>query len=166
MAGLNKRYGQQRGAAALEAVLLTPAVLLLLYTIAQYSLIFVATQMFTYTAEEALRKSISFVDRECYYGGECSTLDLEDEIERNGDLVIRIIAGESPTLFGKSLSNIELFDIEASIYETPSSEDDVCCKVTVTYQYSQAPFLPYEFEFFDVELPVPDTLTGTAMLTM
>ncbi|UTV28600.1 TadE/TadG family type IV pilus assembly protein [Photobacterium atrarenae] len=164
MAGLKKRYGQQRGAAALETVLLTPAALLLLYTIAQYCLIFVATQIFTYTAEEALRRSISFVDSNCYYGGECSTLDLEDEIERNGDLVIRIIAGDSPTLFGKSLSNIELFDIEASTYETPSSEDDVCCKVTVTYQYSQAPFLPSKI--FGVELPVPDTLTGTAMLTM
>ncbi|UXI02185.1 TadE family protein [Photobacterium sp. TY1-4] len=160
MAGLKKRQGRQRGAAALEVVLLTPAVLLLMYTIAQYSLMFVATQLFTYTAEEALRRSISFVDRNCYYGGECTESGLLAKIESNGAIAIEGIAGEPPMLFGKSLSNVELFMIKASTYETLSSEDDVCCKVTVTYQYSQAPFLP------SMGLPIPETLTGTAMLTM
>lgn len=155
----------QQGAAALETIFLMPAILLMLYTIAHYSLIFVAMQMFTYTAEEALRESIRFVDESCYYGGGCDSQALQDEVKSNAQA---IIDGMTPggKLFGQSLTQVwtsaetsqsgKAFEI--LVADVGEGE---CCQVVIRYEYARFPFLPAIFH-----LPVPDQLTGSARLQL
>ncbi|KDM90115.1 TadE family protein [Photobacterium galatheae] len=162
---IRKRKQGQQGAAALEAILLTPVILMILYAIAQYSLIFVSIQMFNYAAEESLRESISYVDSNCYYAGSCDTTTLKSEIEESAKEVIkRYTEADSGLgkLFGQNLdttwaeneTTVSLFNVDVS------EPGNICCKVTITYNYKKYPFLP------SFGLPVPDELKSTATLNL
>ncbi|WP_330960871.1 TadE/TadG family type IV pilus assembly protein [Photobacterium sp. 53610] len=162
-AGKTKQH--QQGAAALEAILLTPLILMILYAIAQYSLIFVSVQMFNYAAEESLRSSISYVDSNCYYGGSCDTATLKSQIEQSAkEVVQRYTDADSGLgqLFGQSLDTTWAEnDTTVSLFNVDVTEPgNVCCKVTITYNYKKYPFLP------SFGLPVPDELKSTATLSL
>ncbi|WP_120512611.1 TadE family protein [Photobacterium salinisoli] len=145
---------KQQGSAALETVLLLPVVLMIFYAVAQYSLIFVSIQMLNYVSEEALRKSVSYVDENCYYGGACDSTELEDHIEQSAESLIKSYTGSNSgrgSLFGQSLDDNLSINIDS---------DTFCCKVTIIYNYKNKPFLP------SFGLPVPDELKSTAILNL
>ncbi|QUJ69746.1 pilus assembly protein (plasmid) [Photobacterium sp. GJ3] len=139
----------------METILLMPVILMLLYAIAQYSLIFLSIQLFNYAAEESLRNSISYVDENCYYGGSCDVDDLKVHITSSAEAIISSYTGSEGNLgklFGQTL--------DASSLEIDPDSNNFCCKVTITYNYKQHPFLP------SFGLPVPDELKSTATLNL
>lgn len=145
---------KQQGSAALETVLLLPVVLMIFYAVAQYSLIFVSIQMLNYVSEEALRKSISYVDENCYYGGACDSSELKEHIKDSAESLIKNYTGSNSgrgSLFGNSLDDNLSINIDS---------DTFCCKVTIIYNYKNKPFLP------SFGLPVPDELKSTAILNL
>ncbi|MDO6708200.1 TadE family protein [Photobacterium sp. 1_MG-2023] len=138
----------------METILLMPVILMLLYAIAQYSLIFLSIQMFNYAAEESLRNSISYVDENCYYGGTCDETELKNQIDLAAKSVITNYTESQSglgTLFGQSLDTGLAISVDSNNF---------CCKVTITYNYKQHPFLP------SFGLPVPDELKSTATLNL
>lgn len=145
---------KQHGSAALETILLLPVVLMIFYAVAQYSLIFVSIQMLNYVSEEALRKSISYVDENCYYGGACDNTELKDHIRGSAESLIRNYTDSNSgygSLFGQNLDGNLSINIDS---------DTFCCKVTIIYNYKNKPFLP------SFGLPVPEELKSTAILNL
>ncbi|NAX48107.1 hypothetical protein CAG70_14055 [Photobacterium halotolerans] len=145
---------KQQGSAALETIFLLPVVLMIFYAVAQYSLIFVSIQMLNYVSEEALRKSISYVDENCYYGGACDNTELTEYIEDSAKDLIQSYTGSGSGLgflFGQNLDGNLTIDADPDIF---------CCKVTIIYNYKNKPFLP------SFGLPVPDELKSTAILNL
>lgn len=161
MDSIRKKYFRikrikQQGSAALETIFLLPVVLMIFYAIAQYSLIFVSIQMLNYVSEEALRKSISYVDENCYYGGACDSNELKEHIRDSAESLIQNYTGSNSgrgLLFGQSLDDNLLIHIDS---------DTFCCKVTIVYKYKdkENQFLP------SFGLPVPDELKSTAILNL
>ncbi|UIP30449.1 TadE family protein [Photobacterium sp. TLY01] len=145
---------KQQGSAALETIFLLPVILMIFYAVAQYSLIFVSIQMLNYVSEEALRKSISYVDENCYYGGACDNTELKNHIRGSAESLIRNYTDSNSgygSLFGQSLDGNLSINIDS---------DTFCCKVTIIYNYKNKPFLP------SFGLPVPDELKSTAILNL
>ncbi|KKC99465.1 hypothetical protein KY46_12485 [Photobacterium halotolerans] len=127
---------------------------MIFYAVAQYSLIFVSIQMLNYVSEEALRKSISYVDENCYYGGACDNTELKNHIRGSAESLIRNYTDSNSgygSLFGQSLDGNLSINIDS---------DTFCCKVTIIYNYKNKPFLP------SFGLPVPDELKSTAILNL
>lgn len=135
---------KQRGAAGIEAVLLLPIMLVLLFAIIHYSMIFFAASLFNYAAKEGIRNSMSYVDERCYFEesgcDDNEALDLfTDPITQNTAEVIQNFTTTGDTDLGK-LFGKELGDIN-SVITVDAMEGGGCCKVTVNFAYDDA-FLP------------------------
>jgi len=147
---------KQQGSAALETIVILPAVLMILFAIAQYSMIFATVQLFDFAVKESLRNSVKYVDENCYYGGSCAnhTETLKDKIKETA----KDITGSS--LFGKTLP----YDSD-DFFSVDNDSDGDCCKVTITLNYSSSPFIS-NCILPDLCLPIPNKLTSTASLKL
>lgn len=142
----NKPYlFKQRGAAGIEAVLLLPIMLVLLFAIIHYSMIFFAASLFNYAAKEGIRNSMSYVDERCYF--EASGCDDDEALalftdpikENTAEVIQNFTTGNSGLgkLFGKDLGDIN------SVITVDPMEGGGCCKVTVNFVYDDNnAFLP------------------------
>ncbi|MFP8966839.1 TadE/TadG family type IV pilus assembly protein [Pokkaliibacter sp. CJK22405] len=153
------KRNRQRGAVAIEFVLLFPILFLLFYAIVNYGLIFAAAQYMQYSAEEGLRRSISYVDESCLYSDTgCTSANVRQEVlDQTRTVLGNVASGSSSTSLGS------LFGQPLDSALAISAQDDAsgnCCVLSLTYNYTDFPFVP------PLMLPVPAQLSITANLDL
>lgn len=167
-----KTNNKQRGAAGIEAVLLLPIVIILLFAIIHYSMIFFAASLFEHAAKEGIRTSMSYVDESCYFesdgcdDSEALTTFLPP-IQNNTAAVIQNFTGGSGENLG-SLFGVPLGNKDDLISVVLMSSGD-CCKVVISLNYQENSFLPKGI--IDGLLPgegsvFPESITATASMKL
>ncbi|MFC6671227.1 TadE/TadG family type IV pilus assembly protein [Marinobacterium aestuariivivens] len=150
---------RQRGSAGIEFVLVFPVFFIIFYAIVNYGLIFSASQMLQYSAEEGLRRSLSFVDESCYFTESgCESASVRAEVEQATRAMLSQLSRNATStslgsLFGQSLD--EALQITAT-----DTTGGGCCQVQLHYDYENHPFLP------PLMLPVPGELSRVASLNL
>lgn len=150
---------RQCGSAGVEFVLVFPVFFIIFYAIASYGLIFSASQMLQYSAEEGLRRSLSFVDESCYFTESgCQSASVRAEVEQATRAMLSQLSQNATStslgsLFGQSLD--EALQITAT-----DTAGGGCCQVQLRYDYENYPFLP------PLMLPVPGELSRMASLNL
>ncbi|GGO88753.1 hypothetical protein GCM10011348_44940 [Marinobacterium nitratireducens] len=148
----------QRGAAGIEFVLVFPVFFLIFYAIVNYGLIFSANQMLQYSAEEGLRKSVSFVDESCYFTtAGCDTASVRNEVESGVRAsLVELARNASSTSLGSFFGQ----PLDDALLISTTDTAGGCCRVELTWNYETYPFLP------PLMLPVPDQLRTVASLDL
>ena len=144
---------RERGATAVEFALMLPMFFLILYAIITYGMIFAAQQNLTLAATEGARAALTY--RQV---GAAATQQATQQAALAARATAACTAATNLTtwLQGAICTPTQQGNCtyDASMY---------CVQITLTYPYATRPLIP-SFPLLGSLLPVPSTLTGTAMV--
>ncbi|WP_096779491.1 TadE family protein [Zobellella denitrificans] len=146
----NTDIKSSRGAAGIEAILILPVIFMLFYAIATYGMIFYTQHLLNHIAAEALRRGVSYVNEQCLVSGTsgCGQAELAAQVRSNTEALFRDFLSNPERIFGRERAAALTVDIDEA----------ECCRLTLSYNYRDYPFIP-------PLLPVPEVIQTHARLT-
>ncbi|NTZ82148.1 pilus assembly protein [Burkholderia metallica] len=148
--GMRRR---ERGATAIEFALMLPVFFLILYAIITYGMIFAAQQNLTLAATEGARAALNYQQV-----GAAASVQAAQQAALAARAQAACTAATNLTTWLKGATCSPTQQGNCSYDPTM-----LCVQITLTYPYSQSPLIP-SFPLLGSLLPVPSTLTGTAMV--